>query len=161
MNTLLKIKNIEIPYQSYPNFESLPEHFQSLWKAAMQARKHSYSPYSNFTVGAAIELANGQLITGTNQENASFPAGLCAERTAMYRAGIEAPNQKFKRIAICATKKDAEHLESAPPCGGCRQVMLEFEKRHEQPFELLFLNEEKEFVVINSPSDLFPFSFIL
>lgn len=157
----MKIKNIEIPYQSYPNLESLPENFQSLWKEAMKARKHSYSPYSNFSVGAAIELENGKVITGTNQENASFPAGLCAERTAMYRAGIEVPNQKFKRIAICATKKDSEQLESAPPCGGCRQVMLEFEKRHEQSFELLFLNDEKEFVVIKSPSDLFPFSFVL
>jgi cytidine deaminase len=78
----------------------------------------------------------------------------------MYRAGIEAPNQKFRRIAVCATRKDSEKLESAPPCGGCRQVMLEFEKRHEKGFELLFMNSEGHFVLIDSPTDLFPFSFV-
>jgi cytidine deaminase len=78
----------------------------------------------------------------------------------MYRAGIQAPNKKFERIAICATKAEEETLQSAPPCGGCRQVMLEFEKRHQQSFELLFTDAHGDFIVINSPSDLFPFSFV-
>ncbi len=149
-----------IPYKKYSSFETLPVSFQVLWSKALEARKHSHSPYSHFTVGAAIELENGEFITGTNQENAAFPAGLCAERVAMYRAGIQAPNQKFTRIAICASKEGEDIMQSAPPCGGCRQVMLEFEKRHQQSFELLFTDANGDFIVINSPSDLFPFSFV-
>ncbi|GAA5035589.1 cytidine deaminase [Marivirga lumbricoides] len=152
--------NINIPYQKFASFEDLPEKHQILWKEALEARKSSYSPYSNFTVGSAIELENGEIITGTNQENAAFPAGLCAERVAMYRSGIQAPEQKFVRMAICATKGKEENLRSAPPCGGCRQVMLEFEKRHQQSFELLFTDANGDFILINSPSDLFPFSFV-
>ncbi len=152
--------NLNIPYQKFDSFESLPEPHKKLWNKALEARKYSYSPYSNFTVGSAIELASGEIITGTNQENASFPAGLCAERVAMYRAGIQAPKEKFVRIAICATKAHEEILQSAPPCGGCRQVMLEFEKRHQQNFELLFTDVDGNFILINSPSDLFPFSFV-
>tara|TARA_R110002012_G_scaffold208942_1_gene379289 strand:- start:329611 stop:330084 length:474 start_codon:yes stop_codon:yes gene_type:complete len=156
----VKKELIEIGYKTFSNAEDLPIEYQKLWSAALEARQFSHSPYSSFTVGAAIELENGEIITGTNQENASFPAGLCAERTAMYRAGIQAPDQKFKRIAIAASRKNADQLSSAPPCGGCRQVMLEFEKRHQQAFEILFMNSEGEFVLIDKPTDLFPFSFV-
>lgn len=119
---------IQIEYKKFNSIEELSNEYKTLWNSALEARQHSHSPYSNFTVGAAIELDSGEIITGTNQENASFPAGLCAERTAMYRAGIQAPNQKFKRIAIAASRRGSDQLASAPPCGGCRQVMLEFEK---------------------------------
>jgi len=151
---------IQIEYKKFDTIDELPSEYQELWKSAMEARQYSHSPYSNFTVGAAIELEDGQIITGTNQENASFPAGLCAERTAMYRAGIQAPNQKFKKIAIAASKRDSDQLASAPPCGGCRQVMLEFEKRHQQGFEILFTDADGKFVLLNKPTDLFPFSFV-
>ncbi|MBK6266447.1 cytidine deaminase [Marivirga sp. S37H4] len=152
--------NLNIPYKKFESLEALPDTYKVLWEKALEARQHSHSPYSHFTVGSAIELANGEIITGTNQENAAFPAGLCAERVAMYRAGIQAPKEKFVRIAICATKAGEESLQSAPPCGGCRQVMLEFEKRHQQSFELLFTDAFGNFILINSPSDLFPFSFV-
>lgn len=151
---------IQIEYTKYDSVEDLSNEYQELWKSALEARQYSHSPYSNFTVGAAIELEDGQIITGTNQENASFPAGLCAERTAMYRAGIQAPNVKFKRIAITASRRGSDQLASAPPCGGCRQVMLEFEKRHQQGYEVLFTDAEGKFILINKPSDLFPFSFV-
>lgn len=151
---------IQIDFKKYDSIEELSSEYQKLWNAALDARQFSHSPYSNFTVGAAIELEDGQIITGTNQENASFPAGLCAERTAMYRAGIQAPNKKFKRIAIAASRRDSDQLASAPPCGGCRQVMLEFEKRHQQGFELLFTDAEGKFIMIDKPTDLFPFSFV-
>lgn len=156
----MKNSSLNIGYAVFDNLESLPQSYQNLWKSALEARVHSHSPYSNFTVGAAIELENGEIITGTNQENASFPAGLCAERTAMYRAGIQAPSQKFKRIAIAASKRDSDELASAPPCGGCRQVMLEFEKRHQKGFELLFTDAKGKFILIDKASDLFPFSFV-
>ncbi|MGJ3235023.1 cytidine deaminase [Marivirga sp.] len=156
----MKKEKIQIEYNTFNSIEELSSEHQKLWHFALEARQFSHSPYSNFTVGAAIELENGTIITGTNQENASFPAGLCAERTAMYRAGIQAPDQKFKRIAIAASRRDAEQLASAPPCGGCRQVMLEFEKRHQQGFEILFTNADGKFVLINKPTDLFPFSFV-
>lgn len=151
---------IQVEYKKYDSIEELSSEYQELWKSALEARQYSHSPYSNFTVGAAIELENGQIITGTNQENASFPAGLCAERTAMYRAGIQAPDQKFKRIAIVASRRDSDLLSSAPPCGGCRQVMLEFEKRHQKGFELLFTDADGMIVLIDKPTDLFPFSFV-
>ena len=151
---------IQIEYKKYDSIDELSFEYQKLWNAALDARQFSHSPYSNFTVGAAIELEDGEIITGTNQENASFPAGLCAERTAMYRAGIQAPNKKFKKIAIAASRRDSETLASAPPCGGCRQVMLEFEKRHQQGFELLFTDAEGKFIIIDKPTDLFPFSFV-
>ncbi|HET8859377.1 cytidine deaminase [Marivirga sp.] len=151
---------IQIEYRKFDTISELPTEYQKLWGQALEARQFSHSPYSNFKVGAAIELESGQIITGTNQENASFPAGLCAERTAMYRAGIQAPDQKFKRIAITASRRNSETLASAPPCGGCRQVMLEFEKRHQQGFEILFTDAEGKFVLIDKPADLFPFSFV-
>jgi cytidine deaminase len=158
--TTVKNELFQIEYKSFNSIEELSADYQNLWKLALQAREFSHSPYSNFTVGAAIELENGELITGTNQENASFPAGLCAERTAMYRAGIQAPDQKFNKIAIAASRRDSEQLASAPPCGGCRQVMLEFEKRHQQGFEILFTDAQGKFILINKPTDLFPFSFV-
>lgn len=151
---------IQIEYKSFKSINNLPEEYQKLWNSALEARQFSHSPYSNFTVGAAIELEDGRIITGTNQENASFPAGLCAERTAMYRAGIEAPNQKFVRIAIAASRRDSDQLASAPPCGGCRQVMLEFEKRNQKGFELLFMGSDGDIILIDKPTDLFPFSFV-
>jgi cytidine deaminase len=153
-------ESIQINYKSFNSIEELSPEYRKLWESALEARTFSHSPYSNFTVGAAIELEDGEIITGTNQENASFPAGLCAERTAMYRAGIQAPNKKFKRIAISASRRDSEQLASAPPCGGCRQVMLEFEKRHQQSFEILFTDAKGNFVLIDQASDLFPFSFV-
>jgi len=156
----VKKDSIQIEFRKYDAIDELSMSYQKLWNSALEARNHSHSPYSNFTVGAAIELENGEIVTGTNQENASFPAGLCAERTAMYRAGIQAPNQKFKRIAIAASRRGAEDLASAPPCGGCRQVMLEFEKRHQQGFEVLFTDADGKFIVIDKPTDLFPFSFV-
>ena len=156
----MESKTLDINYKLFKNFEDLSVEHQKLWTQALEAKKSSYSPYSNFTVGCAIELEDGSYITGTNQENAAFPAGLCAERTAMYRAGIEATNKKFVRLAITATRANEEILQSAPPCGGCRQVMLEFEKRHQQKFELLFTDTEGNFVLMDSPSDLFPFSFV-
>lgn len=156
----MKSKSLEINYKQFDTLEELPKSHQTLWKNALEARKSSYSPYSNFTVGCAIELENGEYITGTNQENAAFPAGLCAERTAMYRAGIQAPDQKFVRMAITASKAKEDILQSAPPCGGCRQVMVEFEKRHQQAFELLFTDSKGKFILMESPSHLFPFSFV-
>jgi cytidine deaminase len=156
----LETNSIQINYKKFTSFEELPLAYQKLWKIALEARKSSYSPYSNFTVGCAIELDNGLYITGTNQENAAFPAGLCAERTAMYRAGIEAKENKFVRMAITASKGGEDLLQSAPPCGGCRQVMVEFQKRHQKKFELIFTDASGNFILMESADDLFPFSFV-
>ncbi|WP_375578744.1 cytidine deaminase [Marivirga tractuosa] len=152
-------EKFQIEYKSFDSIDDLSTEHQKLWDSALEARQFSHSPYSNFTVGAAIELEDGQIITGTNQENTSFPAGLCAERTAMYRAGIQVPNQRFIRIAIAASRRNSEELASAPPCGGCRQVMLEFEKRHQKEFEILFMDNQGRFILIDKATDLFPFSF--
>ncbi len=102
---------------------------QKLVDLARQATDRSYAPYSNFRVGAAIELDNGEIVTGSNQENAAFPSGTCAERTACYYAHATYPQAHFKTIAIAAIGTDGKEIPSpVAPCGACRQALLEYEK---------------------------------
>ena len=139
-------------------YNELDEEERQLIDAARQATRHSYAPYSHFAVGAAALLANGTIITGTNQENASSPAGICAERTAVFHANSRYPHQAIKTIAIAAaTEKDFTEYPT-PPCGICRQVMLETEKRYAHPIRLLLYGKQYIYVV-NSIADLLPLSF--
>lgn len=154
-------EELQIQFEVFTSEEKLPEMFKNVWEAAKRAKENSYAPYSHFNVGCAIELETGEIIEGVNQENAAFPAGLCAERTAMYRAGATLPKVPFKALAIFAAKEGSNNPEEASPCGGCRQVMLEFRKRHQQDFNVLFPGKEGSIIVMKSPEDLFPFTFDL
>ena len=119
-------------------YDELNEGDRSLIKTAMEATARSYSPYSHFSVGAAALLGNGTVVTGTNQENAAYPSGLCAERTTLFYANSQYPDQPVVTLAIAArTEKDfIDH--PIPPCGACRQVILETEKRYKHPIRILF-----------------------
>lgn len=139
-------------------FDELNKTDQDLMTSAMEATTHSYAPYSKFSVGAAALLANGIVVTGTNQENAAYPSGLCAERTTLFYANSQYPDQPVLTLAIAArTEKDFIDLP-IPPCGACRQVILETEKRYKQPIRIL-LYGKKEIYEVKSICDLLPLSF--
>lgn len=132
---------------------------QQLVEAAKEATTRSYAPYSHFHVGAAALLANGEIVSGTNQENAAYPSGICAERTTLFYANSQYPEQAVKALAIAARTSDG-HWTDTPisPCGACRQVMTETESRFGKPMKVL-LCSDKEVFLIESAKDLLPVSF--
>lgn len=132
---------------------------QELVKKAIDATQNSYARYSNFHVGAACLLENNQIIIGANQENAAFPSGLCAERTAIFAAQANYPDQPVIALAIAA--KNINGLLKTPisPCGACRQVILEIEDRYQRPIRILLYGTEG-ILVFDSIKDLLPFSFV-
>ena len=139
-------------------FDELNKTDQALMTAAMEATDRSYAPYSKFSVGAAALRANGTVITGTNQENAAYPSGLCAERTALFYANSQYPDQPVTTLAVAArTEKDFIDLP-IPPCGACRQVILETEKRYKHPVRIL-LYGKKVIYEVKSIGVLLPLSF--
>jgi cytidine deaminase len=126
---------------------------------AKDATSHAYAPYSKFLVGAAVLLDDGTVITGTNQENAAYPSGMCAERVALFSAISQHPDAKILKIAVVAKKKAGKELLPATSCGPCRQVMLEFELRQNKSFEVLMLNQDHQWVKAPSAMSLLPFCF--
>jgi cytidine deaminase len=126
---------------------------------AKDATTHAYAPYSKFLVAAAVMLSDGKIITGTNQENAAYPSGMCAERVALYSAISQFPEGIISKIAVVARKKGAKELSPATSCGPCRQVMLEFELRQQKSFEVLMLSQEHQWVKASSAMSLLPFCF--
>ena len=132
---------------------------QKLVKAAIGATANSYARYSNFNVGAAIRLSDGSIVIGANQENAAFPSGLCAERSAIFAAQSHPPEFSITTLAIAA--KNASGLMPNPvtPCGGCRQVILEIEDRYQSPVRIL-LYGTRGIYCIQSVKDLMPLSFV-
>jgi cytidine deaminase len=125
---------------------------------AKEASTRAYSPYSKFNVGAAVVLENGEIITGSNQENVAFPSGLCAERTALFYANSRYPEQAVKAMAIAAYT-DGDFLDRPiSPCGSCRQVVLETELRYKQPVRI-YLYGKSMVYVIDSVKDLLPLAF--
>lgn len=153
-----KIK-IESQLEVYDDLSELSEGVRSLMQAAVEARNVAYAPYSEFHVGAAILLANGQIIKGNNQENASYPSGLCAERTAIYYAGANFPGVEIVEIAISAKAKNKETIEPIPPCGACRQAIAEYEVKQNSPIALYFMGEKGKIVKSDSLENLLPLLF--
>jgi len=137
--------------------EEWPAQYQQLHKEAMAATNTAYAPYSRFNVGAAVLLANGEIVSGSNQENAAYPSGLCAERVALFYAGARYPDVAVKAIAIAAVS-EGKVVEGISPCGGCRQVMLEAETRAGSPIQILFCGSSS-LKLINSAATLLPFGF--
>ena len=132
---------------------------QQLIEVAKQSTYNSYAPYSHFHVGAALLLQNGTIIPGCNQENAAFPAGICAERAALFAAGAQYPDQPVKILAIAVRNSKGEFLEEpASPCGPCRQVIIETETRFKQPVRIL-LYGTKHTYAIDGIKQLMPLSF--
>ena len=132
---------------------------RSLVEQAIEATNRSYAPYSNFHVGAAILLKNGTTIMGCNQENAAFPSGICAERSAIFAAGAQYPDQPVIMLAIAARNEKGELQENpVSPCGPCRQVIIETETRFKQPVRIL-LYGQKHIYVVDGIKQLMPLSF--
>lgn len=153
-----KIK-IESFLEVYPSIKELPETIFSLMQSAIAARDKAYAPYSDFTVGAALLLDNGEVIAGSNQENASYPSGLCAERTAIYYAGATFPGVSIRSIAISAKSRIKPTRTPIPPCGACRQAIAEYEIKQGTPIALYFMGEEGEVVKSDSLENLLPLLF--
>jgi len=137
--------------------EELSADEQALIKTAIEATKNSYSPYSHFSVGAALLLENGEMVMGANQENAAYPSGLCAERTTLFAAGAQYPDTPVKAMFLVALK-DGEIQEKISPCGACRQVLLETELRYHRPMQV-WMCGRSEFCRLDSAEDLLPLSF--
>lgn len=131
---------------------------KKLIETAKQATKNAYARYSGFKVGAALLLENGEIIWGNNQENAAYPSGLCAERTAVFFANANFPDQKVVAIAVAAFNNGKFTKDVITPCGACRQVLLEVENRYKQPLKILMYSD-KEIYVVESVKDLLPLSF--
>ena len=153
-----KIK-IESKFIVYDSIEELTIPVQKLLKKAAEAREKAYAPYSQFLVGAALELENGVIILGNNQENASYPSGLCAERTAIYYAGAEFPNQKILRMAIVAGSTKNPTTKPIPPCGACRQALSEYELKQSNSLELYFMGTSGEIASSKSVENILPWVF--
>ncbi|MFD2518182.1 cytidine deaminase [Salinimicrobium flavum] len=143
----------------FDGVEELPNEVQVLMEKAVEARERSYSPYSKFRVGAAIELGNGEVVTGSNQENASYPAGLCAERTAIFYAGAKYPGVKMQKLVLTARSLNHTVDTPTPPCGSCRQAIAEYEVKQDGPIEIFFMGETGKVVKARSISDLLPLIF--
>jgi len=139
--------------------EDLPEPWQVLLNKAKGAAEEAYADYSNFLVGAALELASGRFIIGNNQENAAYPSGLCAERVAFFSASSQFPDDPIIRACVVGKKAESDDYLSAAPCGACRQVMLEYEIKQESEIPLLIFHENNQVLISRNVSDLLPVSF--
>lgn len=155
----MKKQSIAFDLLVYESLEELSEADQKLMLLAVEARKNAYAPYSNFQVGAALLLENGEVVIGNNQENACYPAGLCAERVAIFQAGAKYPGIVIKAIAISATSVNYQVDSPAAPCGNCRQSISEYEVKQKQPIQLLMMGEVGEVQKCNSIGDILPLAF--
>ncbi|MBQ2173056.1 MAG: cytidine deaminase [Bacteroidales bacterium] len=151
-------KRINVTYQEYSSVEEMTPEDQALVAAALEAQKGSYSPYSDFQVGAALQLANGVIVKGANQENIAYPSGLCAERVAMFWAGANYPDVPMETLAIAGSDHGVLCESPASPCGSCRQVMAEYQKKYNHPLKIILVGS-KRIRKFSCVEDLLPFIF--
>ncbi len=154
----MKKKQISFEIEEYLNIYELNDTDKKLVYEAQEATKSAYAPYSNFQVGAAVLLENGEIVRGNNQENSAYPSGLCAERVALFYANSKFPKVPVKAIAICAFHNKKFTSSPIPPCGSCRQVMLETEMRFDSPIRVIMYGSGK-IQAINSIKNLLPLNF--
>ncbi|MFD2916403.1 cytidine deaminase [Psychroserpens luteus] len=155
----MKDIKIESTLTIYEDYNELPKNVALLMDQAIEIRLKAYAPYSKFLVGAAILLDNGEVITGNNQENASYPSGLCAERTAIYYAGANYPEAKIVMMALTAGSQKQPTTSPIPPCGACRQSISEYEVKQDLPIEIYFMGVSGKVVKSNSLANLLPLGF--
>lgn len=155
----MKEVKIESTLYVYESIEELAVDVKELMSKAVEARDKAYAPYSKFNVGAALILDNGEVITGSNQENASYPSGLCAERTAIYYAGAKYPKANIVKMAITAASQNQKTTAPIPPCGACRQAIAEYEVKQDSDIEIYFMGETGSVAKSNSLANLLPLVF--
>ena len=151
-------KEIRIVYTEYSSLEELGPEDRELAEAAVDAMGGAYAPYSHFHVGAAVRLSDGRIVRGANQENAAFPSGLCAERTAMFAASAQFPGKDMLSIAIAGGPLGRLGPNPAAPCGACRQVMAQYQAKSGKPMSVLFVASGK-ILKFNRVDDILPFIF--
>jgi cytidine deaminase len=147
------------PFESFDHLEDLDAESKYLVHKAKEATQHAYAPYSRFQVGAALMLEDGTVVVGANQENASYPLCMCAERVALYTAAVLHTGKRITKMAIAAHKKNHKELARASSCGACRQVLLEFEHRQKSPIETVMLGPDQKWVKCTSAAALVPLGF--
>lgn len=151
-------KEIRIVYTEYSSVEEMSPSDRELVEAAVDAMGGAYAPYSHFHVGAAVRLSNGVIVKGANQENAAFPSGLCAERTAMFAAGAQYPGKDMLSIAVAGGPMGRLGPNPASPCGACRQVMAQYQAKSGKPMSVLFVASDK-ILKFSRVDDILPFIF--
>ena len=155
----MKVRNINISIEEYENEGQLPKADQSLMNDAKLAINSSYAPYSAFHVGAAVLLDNGEVVTGSNQENGAYPSGLCAERVALFHAKHQYPDASIKSLAITAHADHFEINHPITPCGACRQVIAEVQNRQTKKIRIILKGEKGVVQVIEGIENLLPLMF--
>jgi len=151
-------KKLSIEYEEFTSLEQMSAADRELACLALEAQAGSYSPYSNFQVGAALRLEDGTVIKGANQENVAYPAGLCAERTALFAAGANYPDLAPEALAIAGSDHGVLCESPVSPCGSCRQVMAEYQKKHGKYLKIILVGS-KRIRVFQRVEDLLPFIF--
>lgn len=136
-------KQINIAYREFSSISELNAEDRELAQAAIEGMRGSYAPYSHFNVGAAVRMSNGQIVRGSNQENAAFPSGLCAERTAMFAAGAKYPDKDMCSIALAGGIYGRITDEPATPCGACRQVMAQYQAKSGKDMSVIMVGGKK------------------
>lgn len=156
----MKQRAYTVRMYEYDQLDELSEEQVLLVNSAIKAARDAYAPYSEYHVGAALHMANGEIIIGSNQENAAYPSGLCAERVALFYAGARHPDVQVLSIAIAAIREGIIQEEPVAPCGACRQVLYEKESQGEASMELI-LYGSKKIQIVNRVTDLLPLPFKL
>ena len=154
----MKQRAFTIRMAEYDHLEELQPDQEELVKRAMEAAGKAYAPYSAYKVGAAVQLENGEVITGNNQENAAYPSGLCAERVAVFYASAQFPGVPVRKLAIAAMQNGSFQDNPVAPCGGCRQVLYEKEVHGGKPIEVILYGRHK-IRVLRQAVDLLPLPF--
>ncbi len=155
----MKEISITSSFTVFNSLEELSKDIQDLMNEAIEIRKKAYAPYSQFRVGAALLLDNGKIVLGSNQENAAYPSGLCAERVAIFHAGSVYPEAKILKMAITAASDTNKTTAPIPPCGSCRQSIAEYEIKQDTPIEIYFMGEIGEVYKSSSLKNLLPLMF--
>lgn len=151
-------KDINISYKEYNSICDLPDNYRNLLEKAIEATKSSYAPYSGFNVGAAVLMGNGEIVTGSNQENAASPSGLCAERVALFAAHHNYPSTPVKAIAIIGSSNGELTQDLTYPCAACIQVLVESQKRAGAPI-IVIVGSAGKIQIMESVDTMLPFSF--
>jgi cytidine deaminase len=155
----MKLFQLNINYSEYDSIDELKPTDAKLLEMAHKSALSAYAPYSNFFVGAALKLNNGEIVIANNQENVAFPSGLCAERVAVFYAGATYPNAIVETIAISCKSKSFAVNEPLSPCGACRQALSEYEMNQNAPIRVILQGETGKIRIVNSIADLLPFMF--
>lgn len=158
----MKINKKEIKYTIYDSIDDILDvTIKELIHAARQASENAYAPYSKFKVGAAVLLSNNKIIKANNQENASYPEGLCAERVALFYASAQYPNEKMLALAIAGNSELKQINTPITPCGACRQVLAEYESKQKEKIKVYMTGMSGEIMMVEGIENLLPFRFEL